>query len=616
MVSTPWGDSKGLRKRKLRPGGAQARDEAAENQRTRIYGAIVASTSERGYGGTRLEDLVEISGVSMRSFYELFADKEAAFVAALELLLQATVDRVLDPGQDRWGAEVGEHLDALVERFEAEAPAAKMCLLEAYVAGPRAADLLEQEILRAERLVRERLSESAGRAAMPPEMAVAAIGAVLEVLRVHLMRGTGSLKDIFPGLLSLLLGFQPPTRPLRSAARAPEIRPEAAEASDHAERAVRAFEALLVEQRYADVTMEQVGSRAKMSRRTLYANFSDRERLLAAAIDSAGAQLSAVALPAFDRHEIPADGLRAAVGALLAFLASRPNLAHLLLIGAFEGGEPALRRRSRSLQPLRSLLRRLSAAPPGSALTEIELEAILGGVFGLMRRRLLETGAAGLVSLGPICTYIILAPVVGPEQATIAAEGRAYRRGVPDLYAGALARDLQVNAVGLSFAHGHPRTATEIARELGIPRVQVENEIADLLEGGAIELVEGAASGGEPTYLARWPMIPLGDWAQIDRGEREAISTQVVRVIEDEVQEALAAGTFDSRLERTLVRLPLWLDEQGWQEVNEQLELTTQRCLEVAEKARERLREAEDAAGGFSARIHLVSFEAPTSTES
>lgn len=598
----------------MRPGGAHPRDEAAENQRTRIYGAIVATTAELGYQGARLEDVVEISGVSMRSFYELFADKEAAFVATLELLLKATVEQVFEPFPTNSEAALREHLRALAARFEAEAAAARMCLLETYVAGPRAAELLEREILRAEDRLRERMRESPEWEAMPAEMAVAAIGAVLEILRGHLMRRAGRLEDILPSLLSLLVQFRPPTRPLRSAARAPEVRPEAVEASDHAERAVRAFEALLAEERYGEVTMEQVATRAKMSRRTLYANFSDRERLLTAAIDSACAQVLAVALPAFNRHEIPVDGLRAAIGALLALLASKPNMAHLLLIGTYEGGEVALRRRIRGLRPLLSILRGVSANPPGRALTAIELEALFGGIFGLLRRRLLQTGPAALVGLGPICTYIGLSPLVGSEQATIGAEGRSYRRGTPDLYTPVVVRGLETDRVLMSLRHGQAKTAAAVTRELGLPLAEVKSKLGQLLEAGVIVATDDSADD-ELAYLARWPLIPLGEWEQIDRHEREAISGEVARLIQGEVEEAFEAGSFDARPERTLVRMPVWIDEEGWQEIFEQLELSTQRCLEIEQRARERLEAAGEAAEGFGARVLLVSFEAPRQAE-
>src|SRR6476620_3098833 len=79
MVLTPWGESGDLRQRRLRPGPGVPRDAVLANQRERLFGAMVASVAERGYSATTLGDLIEISGVSSRTFYDLFPDKQACF---------------------------------------------------------------------------------------------------------------------------------------------------------------------------------------------------------------------------------------------------------------------------------------------------------------------------------------------------------------------------------------------------------------------------------------------------------------------------------------------------------------------------------------------------------
>ena len=91
-VITPWGDADTLRDRKLRPGAGGPPAEVEKNQRERLFGAMVASVSKRGYTATRVADLVELSGVSSRSFYDLFEDKGACFQATIEALLTAVAD--------------------------------------------------------------------------------------------------------------------------------------------------------------------------------------------------------------------------------------------------------------------------------------------------------------------------------------------------------------------------------------------------------------------------------------------------------------------------------------------------------------------------------------------
>src|ERR1044072_5300914 len=68
IVMTPWGDSDTLRERKLRPGPGVPRIDIRQSQRERLYGAMVASTAERGYEATGIPDLLRISGVSRDTF--------------------------------------------------------------------------------------------------------------------------------------------------------------------------------------------------------------------------------------------------------------------------------------------------------------------------------------------------------------------------------------------------------------------------------------------------------------------------------------------------------------------------------------------------------------------
>src|SRR5215475_10944294 len=62
MVVTPWGDSDSLRDRKLQPVRGAPVDEVRQNQRERLFAAMVACVAERGFAATTVEGLVELSG--------------------------------------------------------------------------------------------------------------------------------------------------------------------------------------------------------------------------------------------------------------------------------------------------------------------------------------------------------------------------------------------------------------------------------------------------------------------------------------------------------------------------------------------------------------------------
>src|SRR3954454_11659764 len=79
MVLTPWGNSGALRERTLPPGRGTTAEEAAQNHRERLFGALVAMVAEKGYEATTVADLVDLSGVSRSAFYKQFGDKQECF---------------------------------------------------------------------------------------------------------------------------------------------------------------------------------------------------------------------------------------------------------------------------------------------------------------------------------------------------------------------------------------------------------------------------------------------------------------------------------------------------------------------------------------------------------
>src|ERR1700754_2650860 len=113
-VDTPWGDAGTLRERKLRPGGSHPRAQSRRNQRERLFAAMVATVAERGYEATTVADLVGLSGVSRRSFYAPFEDKQDCFLAAIDAVTGPALERLTgesEPISEALGREgVGELL--------------------------------------------------------------------------------------------------------------------------------------------------------------------------------------------------------------------------------------------------------------------------------------------------------------------------------------------------------------------------------------------------------------------------------------------------------------------------------------------------------------------------
>src|SRR5258705_7100077 len=63
----------------------------ARSQRERLLEAAVRVVAEKGYGATTVADLTREAGISRTTFYAMFEDKEACFLAAYDNVADALV---------------------------------------------------------------------------------------------------------------------------------------------------------------------------------------------------------------------------------------------------------------------------------------------------------------------------------------------------------------------------------------------------------------------------------------------------------------------------------------------------------------------------------------------
>ena len=610
MVVTPWGYSGTLRDRGPRPGPGTPHEEVAENQRQRLFAAMVASVDERGYAATTVANLLAISGVSRKSFYNLFAGKRDCFVATLEAILPATIELGRAAGEE---GTAEERLRARIDRFAqaivAQPATARLCLVEAPAAGSEAGLIVATRIERAEALLRRDLAASAAGKRVPKELVTVGLGAAIEIARTRLLQGRESeLPELSAKLAGLLIDFPPPPKTLKRGGRQTPAAQEPLEAHDHADRAIQAFETLLMEQGFPELKMEQVAKRASMSTKTLYANFGTKEEILAAAVDSAGSRIVAAVLPALRRNPSWPAGVRAAYGALFGLLASRPTLANFIFVAAPSGGRAAFERRAATLWPLDQLF---SAGRLHSPHTDpLAGEAALGGIFALIEHQLRRSGAESLPGLTAIATYSTLAPFLGAEWAALAARGEGQDRG-PRQYSQSV-KELAVRPETgrvLTALTGPEVTPREIAKATGLPLPEVRERLAELRAGGLIDQIAErvTARGTEPIYAATQMMIMTDRWEQVPIEQREKVSAEILQLIDAEIDHSVETGAFDARGDRHLLRIPFSLDRQGWRELDEAFDQHFERCLEIKEKSGERLRSSAETP--IDARAILMLFE-------
>jgi AcrR family transcriptional regulator len=156
------------------------------SQRERILDAVANLTAENGYGALGVEDIAEAAAVSLKAFYEHFADKEDAFLVAYEVGHTkglALVERAFFAEPD-WRSAVRAGIAALFEFLASEPAFAHMALVEALTATPRTAERSRTGVSDFARMLLPGVEE-APRHARPPAVTIQAIAGGIFELCLH-----------------------------------------------------------------------------------------------------------------------------------------------------------------------------------------------------------------------------------------------------------------------------------------------------------------------------------------------------------------------------------------------------------------------------------------------
>jgi AcrR family transcriptional regulator len=186
------------------------RDVVLASQRGRMLDAMAATVAAKGYAGTTVADVVAGARVSRKTFYEHFADKEEAFLAAFDAGVEVLMSAILEArGQDdSWLSLMRARVRAYLETLASQPAFARTFLLEVFVAGPRAIERRGQVLDRFAQLFRD-LHAEALRAfpdlpRVPEPIFAAAVGGVNELVSAYVREGrTAELAELEPAIVFL-----------------------------------------------------------------------------------------------------------------------------------------------------------------------------------------------------------------------------------------------------------------------------------------------------------------------------------------------------------------------------------------------------------------------------
>jgi len=154
----------------------------------------------------------------------------------------------------------------------------------------------------------------------------------------------------------------------------------------------------------------------------------------------------------------------------------------------------------------------------------------------------------------------------------------------------------------------------EIAAELGEPINNVTYHVNQLRDLGWIEPVaQRPARGGrvvEHFYKAtRNTLLDDAELARLGPEERHVIDMTIMRSISKDIEQAIISGTFFAHEDNQLTRIPVDVDEQGWQETKEILDRALEELMKVKEAVLQRA--ASSGEETFPTKVEIIHFESP-----
>jgi AcrR family transcriptional regulator len=435
------------------------REFVVRSQRDRMLDAMAQVCAAEGYGRASVPVVARLAGVSRKTFYEQFADREDCFLAAYDAILAQFLERVIAAyGQTEleWPDRLRAAIEALLAFLASEPAFARMCLVEVLAAGPRA---LERYVGAVGGLA-ELLAEGRGRvraAEEPPEdIATDVIEGGAFLIREQILAGrTEELRTLLPDILyATLVPYLGPeealrhTQPRRSRtsakarraaegtpsgatetqpSRAPEQPAPARERQERwreeAKRAryERMLEAMIdtvAERGYHQTSLSDVAARAGVSRDTLRQQFGDRQGLFIAAHDWLLERLASYVAPAYQQPGAWSQRVSSALDAMLTAIAYRPQGARVAIIEVLAAGREAHQHHLAAIDTFTAYIDQgRKETRNGPNLPPALARIVAGAVAARIHKHVATGRTSELPQLHPELLYIVLLPYIGHREA-------------------------------------------------------------------------------------------------------------------------------------------------------------------------------------------------------
>jgi AcrR family transcriptional regulator/DNA-binding MarR family transcriptional regulator len=273
---------------------------------------------------------------------------------------------------------------------------------------------------------------------------------------------------------------------------------------------------------WSGATVAQIAARARVSRRTFYDLFADRDDCLLAMLEDTVAriedELGPVSLEVSWRARV-----RGGLWRILSFLDREPVLARVCVVEALRGGPWVLERREEIFARLAAILEEGRGESPREETSRLTAEGLVGAAFTIVQARLSRDEHEPLTGLTGELMGMIVLPYLGPA----AARREQHRTDLtPDSVLASRALHSQqhdrdpLRDVPMRLTYRTARVLQAAVEHPGASNRQI-GEHADLYDQGQISkllarlqrlgLLENSGEGQARGESNAWRLTPLGE---------------------------------------------------------------------------------------------------------
>ncbi len=402
--------------------------QVIRNQRARLHGAMVEAVAAGGYEGASIREVVALAGVSRRSFYELYANKQECFLATFDRIAARGVKRI----RRAYSASDGDLEDRLRAAFGVFAEGvrggwkdARLVIVEAQTTGPAGLERLRRTTATCERMLFSSFALSPDAGPLPMPVIRGMVGGLHATMSMCLREGRPEqLPAVAEEMLRWTLLFRTPAAGgivSRAGGHAPNgstngHQPACAGSfqGDDRERLLRHALRLALIDDYKELTAPQIAEEAGVPMDIFFEWFAGKDECFLAALDTLGDELLRRAgAPDLLGDDWPR-AVRRVIAELMRYLAERPLYAQTIAAGAFAAGVQAA---ERNRQIGYDLARLLIGGAPERTRSRLAAEGVMGAIGHTIRCQAASGQIKQLPAISDHLAFVVLAPFIGAGEA-------------------------------------------------------------------------------------------------------------------------------------------------------------------------------------------------------